>query len=598
MNTIEKLPFRVALFSMPWSIFNRPSIQLAALKGFLEHNSLHQADCFHPYVQLSKEIGTEVYGKISLSGWAGEAVFAALAFPEKKAECAELFASCLRGKLKPLPDFETLLHKVENICNSYLQQLSINQYNLFGFSLCFSQLASSLYLAQKLKQIAPLTPIVFGGSSCSGDAGKSLVQNFPIIDYLIDGEGEVALVNLCNYLLDTNVELFPNVYTSKKTPKASSLPSELDLNKLPPPDYQPYFNELKTVFPDQPFIPVLPLEFSRGCWWNKCSFCNLNLQWKKYRHKDSSRMEQEAIYLTKKYETLQFTFTDNALPPREADLFFSAIAKHRYDFDFFAEIRSISNPKRLATYRKGGLKTAQVGIEALSTSILKKLVKGTSVMDNITVMKLCCAYNIRLEGNLIIDFPSTTPKEIAETVANLSYVLPYAPLQTARFFLGYGSPIQKTPGDFGVLAILPHPNNLKLFPHDKVRSMTMLLNSYRGDKQFQKKQWKPVRDKIMEWQKFHKKRDNRQSPLGYRDGGNFLIIRQEKIDGSVLLHRLRGLSRRVYLHCNTPQTIKEITQTFPQLTEQNLRTFFKDMSDKKLIFQEEDRVLSLAIHQL
>ena len=75
------------------------------------------------------------------------------------------------------------------------------------------------------------------------------------------------------------------------------------------------------------------------------------------------------------------------------------------DLDFFAEIRGITELKRLQLYSQAGLKTVQVGIEALSTSLLAKMAKGTTTMDNIAVMKMCSASAIRMEGNLITEFP-------------------------------------------------------------------------------------------------------------------------------------------------------------------------------------------------
>ena len=103
----------------------------------------------------------------------------------------------------------------------------------------------------------------------------------------------------------------------------------LNLDNLPYPDYSPYFMEMKQLFPDHPFVPLLPLEFSRGCWWNKCTFCNLNLQWQNYRFKESDRMVQETLHLAKTHESLHFTFTDNALPPKEADNFFQESLRRR-----------------------------------------------------------------------------------------------------------------------------------------------------------------------------------------------------------------------------------------------------------------------------
>ena len=52
-------------------------------------------------------------------------------------------------------------------------------------------------------------------------------------------------------------------------------------------------------------------------------------------------MIAETLYLSKTHECLYFTFTDNTLPPKEADRFFRKLIPKKLDFDFFAEIRTI-----------------------------------------------------------------------------------------------------------------------------------------------------------------------------------------------------------------------------------------------------------------
>ena len=600
MGADTNLPFRLALISMPWSIFNRPSIQLGALKSYLERESDYQVDNYHPYLQLAKTITPKLYSRIALSGWAGEALFAPLLFPEKRTDAEKLFRQSLTGKIHPLPDFDRLVADVKESCSQWLAKTDLRQYGLIGFSICFSQLFASLYLAGQIKEQRADLPIVFGGSSCSGELGASLIGHFTDIDYLIDGEGEEQLLQLCRFLTGRAETLPAQIQRQRPVPKADFATPPLDLNTLPYPDYSPYFQEMQQLFSGQTFIPLLPIEFSRGCWWNKCSFCNLNLQWQNYRFKENNRMLQETLQLSERYQCLHFTFTDNALPPREADKFFKKILNAGPEFDFFAEIRAIAEPKQLQLYSQAGLTTVQVGIEALSTSLLAKMAKGTTSIDNIAMMKMCSASAIRMEGNLITGFPDTSDEEIIETLKNLDFVLPYHPLQAATFFLGHGSPLHtgaKEAGrDSAIKKVIPHAKNRLLFPQDYLLSMVMLVNSYRGDKKLQEKRWLPVKQKIRDWQAFHDNRKkSREHPLHFRDGSSFLIIRQEPRSGVPLLHRLAGTSRKIYLFCEVPRTINSILAAFPKVGKPALRKFIDEMCLKRLMFQENDRVLSLAV---
>lgn len=595
----QPTPFNLTLISMPWSIVNRPSLQLATLKAYLEQEMPVRVELGHPYLEAARAIGIDTYRRIAESGWAGEALFAALLFPERSKQAAKVFRESLKaagGRIK-VPDFAALVRILETTCRDWIAQRPFQGCRLIGLSVCFNQLLASLYLAKLLKQQHPRLPVVFGGSSCAGAIGLSLLRNFPQIDYIVDGEGEGPLAGICSYL-NGDTDALPEWVHSRKGALTRSCPEIADLGLLPPPDYSPYFAEIRRLFPDQPFIPVLPLEFSRGCWWNRCTFCNLNLQWQGYRFKKAGQVAAEVEGLARTHQCLDFTFADNALPVREADRFFHDRAASATDFRFFAEIRGTADPKRLQLYSRGGLHTVQVGIEALSTSLLTRMAKGATAIDNIAMIKYSAAASIRLQGNLIVEFPGSTEEEVEETLAALDYVLPFPPLSAAVFFLGHGSPVHGEPEAFGIKAIVPHCRNRLLFPPELLADLHTVTMDYRGDRLCQRRLWRQVTHKIARWRQFHDRRPPNSRPaLSYLDGGAFLIIRQERPDGPPLQHRLRGLSRQIYLFCERIRTKAEIHDHFASLSEPALDGFLAELSGKRLLFQENSQVIALAIHR-
>lgn len=587
----------IALIAMPWSLFNRPSIQLGGLKAYLEHTTNSRVDCFHPYLSAAKILGMDTYGYLSKNSWAGEALYSAILFPEQMETARQVFIKSCDGNTKIAGQFDSLTVELRRHLLSWAETIAVSNYTLIGFSVCFSQLFSSLAAAAIFKQKASPPPIVFGGSSCSGDMGRSLLSIFDQVDFVIEGEGEERLRDLLLTLQHSAASVeHPATEKDRENNKlATGRRTALDLNTLPPPNYDPYFEQLAELFPGMPFTPKLPVEFSRGCWWNKCSFCNLNLQWCGYRRKTSDTMVEEIKHLLRKYQCLDFCFCDNSLPLRETDCFFDDMRELPIDLRFFAEVRSLSDPERLAHYRSGGLTDIQVGIESLADSLLRKMEKGTTVMENLATMKYCAENDITLNGNLIMEFPGTTKDEIEATLVNLDYALPFAPLAPAAFFLGKGSPIEKYPGHYGINAVTRH-NNSRLFPDDIASQFDMLIKDYRGDKTIQKRQWQPIRHKIRQWREFHAGRENPSIPaLSYRDGGTFLVIRQERLHDAPLLHRLRGTSRQLYLFCTTTRTLEEITANFSQLTEQAILGFFHDLGKKHLVYRDNNSFLALAI---
>jgi len=589
---------------MPWAIFNRPSIQLGTLKAFLREGEENVAvRTLHPYLDAALSIGPDSYRTVCANGWAGEALFAGLLFPERYDRAAEVFHRSLGKKVsRSLPPFDMLTARLDRQLDDWLARHDFSDCALAGFSVCFNQLAASLLAAARLKKINPGLPVVFGGSSCAPDLAPALLEVFPQIDYVIAGEGETPLSGLCRFLAGRAGSPGNGVF--RRTGKTVELPAAYrpgccqiaDPDQLPLPDYDDYFNELRSSGLN--VIPGLPVEFSRGCWWNKCAFCNLNLQWRGYRSKSSRRMLDEVEHLRNRHRCLDFFFTDNCLPPAEARRFFSTLARSDMDLHFFGEIRPLRKPDDYALYRRGGLNSVQVGIEAFSDSLLQKMNKGVTVMDNIAALKYCAENNIRLDGNLILEFPASSEQEVEETLHCLDFVLPFQPLKAAAFFLGHSSPIWCRPAEYEIRAIHPHPFNRMLYPENILARLRMLVEYGIGERRHQKALWRPVRKKMKAWEAFHRGRRSSPPPLTYREGGDFIIIRQERPGGQpVLHHRLNGPSRAVYLACRRPIPKKDLLRHCPSVTDKQLDAFLDDLESKRLLFRSSDRVLALAVRQ-
>lgn len=186
----------IALIAMPWSLFNRPSIQLGGLKAYLEHTTNSTVDCFHPYLGAAKILGMETYGYLSKNSWAGEALYAAILFPERTETAHQVFKKSCDDNAKIAGQFHNLTEKLHRHLLSWSETIAVANYTLVGFSVCFSQLLASLAAAAIFKEKAPSTAIVFGGSSCSGGMGRSLLNTFDQVDFVIEGEGEESLRDL------------------------------------------------------------------------------------------------------------------------------------------------------------------------------------------------------------------------------------------------------------------------------------------------------------------------------------------------------------------------------------------------------------------
>jgi radical SAM superfamily enzyme YgiQ (UPF0313 family) len=380
------------------------------------------------------------------------------------------------------------------------------------------------------------------------------------------------------------------------------------LDDLPIPDYSDYFEELKTFSEAKQFFPKLPMEMSRGCWWSKttlprpakgCAFCNLNLQWQGYRAKSHRRIVQELASLVDRYELLSVSFADNLLPPRNLQSLFEAVARLGRDFRFFAEIRATTSLDELLAMGKAGVAEVQVGIEALSTRLLKKLNKGTMAIQNLEIMKNCEARNVPdLTSNLITHFPGSDEMDVEETLRTLQFAVPFRPLKATPFWLGYGSPVWHHPEAFRIRKVRNHPFYDYLFPRKILSQLQLILQGYEGDLKEQQRLWNKVTKALESWRTTYEDlhgASNRDPILSYLDGGTFLIIRERRPAAGDRTHRLRGSSRRIYLFCGKNRSLPEIVERFPGFGEEKILPFLNMMVDKRLMFREGERFLSLAV---
>jgi ribosomal peptide maturation radical SAM protein 1 len=607
---------RIALISTPWPLFNRPSVQLGTLKAFVRQ-SLPQVrvDAHHIYLGIADLLGYDLYEQISERTWLSEAPYAALLYPQQRETVARFWRryASRRSHVQKW-SFDEILDRLEDASVGMLSSIHWQDYDLVGLSICFGQLTSALYFIHRIKQEAPAPKVVVGGSACAGDLGLSLLDLFSEIDFVISGEGELPLIHLIKRLSHsdekTRTEPIPGLFDrndrfGSDTQRFSQLS---DLDRLPMPDYEDYFSRLNAVGPKKLFIPKLPMEISRGCWWGKniegkthrgCAFCNLNLQWQGYRAKSHEKVVSELNALTDKYQTLSVSFMDNLLPSRDLDVLFEKIAALKKDLRLFAEIRATTSLTDLSAMAAAGMHEVQVGIEALSTSLLKKIRKGTSAIQNLEIMKNCESPGLpRLNSNIILEFPASDQMDVEETLANLEFALPFRPLKGISFWLGYGSPVWQDPKSYGLKRVRNHPLYARLFPPEVFRGLKLIIQGYHGGLRHQRRLWRPVKKRLQAWGVAYSQQHQRPGSdpiLSYQDGGSFLIIRQQRHGADDMTHRLKDTSRKIYLFCEHNRSLSQILGQFPGFGEEKVRPFLNMMVDKRLMFREGERYLSLAV---
>ncbi len=302
---------------------------------------------------------------------------------------------------------------------------------IFGFSSKFNQWIPSLIFINIIKNYFPNSIIVMGGFG-SEDEAYDMINLNKQIDFTIFGEGEIPLLELCKSIEEDKHDFhncINTLYREDDVVKTSSKPlsSIVDLDSAPLPDFDDYISAIKEVNFDV-LTCVLPIEASRGCQWNKCKFCALNYGYG-YRKKKNAVIVKQLIQLQEKYDIDKFSFLDNNIfhsPSSFNELMENLITYQnevKRKIDFFAEVTplhiTMTDFKKMAV---AGFNSIQVGLEAVSDRLLKKMNKCTSFAHNILAYKSATQYGIRISGNVIKGILTETENELIESINNLHYL--------------------------------------------------------------------------------------------------------------------------------------------------------------------------------
>jgi len=439
-----------------------------------------------------------------------------------------------------------------------------------------------------------------------------VLSTFPEIDFAVNGEGELPFVDLLELVSKdqglSSMRAVPGVLTKDSIQGAPVTYHQVpSLDQLPFPDFTDYFKQLDTLAHAKPSYTTLLVESSRGCSWGSrkrsgrgvrkgCAFCGLNQTWQGYRFKSAERVAAEVDALTEQHRILSVAFTDNLLPVSASASHPAGLAALNKDLSLFGELRATVSSSATRALADAGFECVQLGIEALSTPLLRKMNKGTTVIQNLQSLKLCEEHGIVPLWNLLIEFPSSDAKDVEETLRVMQFAMHFRPCKTSIFELERDSLVAADPQAYSIREIIDNP--CSLFPQGFSRSLPGLFLDYRGRRE-QTKLWKPVQRQVRLWHRSYKllHSDLPLEPiLSYSDGGSFLLIRRKRLNAGTVMYRFGEASRALYLFCHEHQPFEAIARTFDSIKEDHLRALLRSMVDQHLMFTEADRYLSLAVH--
>jgi ribosomal peptide maturation radical SAM protein 1 len=606
--------FKVALVCMPFASAAIPSIQLGLLTAELREIGFY-VDSFHLNIDLAVRIGPERYEKLCghRGHMTGEWLFAPAAFGSEGILPESAYIAEFPREIEWLRDSVDLdlvgLGVLRNTTiPQYIEECmrSVNwsSYRVVGFTSTFQQSVASLSLAKRIKHENPEVVIVFGGANMESGMGKEYVRAFDFIDFAIVGEGDIVLPQLLRCLVEGRQPEFEGIAQRTETGvrfEGQGAPVH-DLNALPIPEFDEFFERSRKLG-FEPAAARLPFESSRGCWWgNKhhCTFCGLNGLGMAYRIKTPLRVLTELEELNLRYGARFFEATDNILAPKYVAEVFGKLSEQRIDLKFFYEVKANMTREQVRALFQGGVRRVQPGIESMSTHILSLMKKGSTMLDNVRMLKWCRYYGIGVNWNLLCGFPGETIKDYQQQLDVLRLLSNLAPPSgLSRIWLERFSPYFTDRVSFPVRDVRPEASYRFAFPSYVSFDEIAYFFDYSMENIVAPEHLFATEDWVNEWRR-------RWAVAPGKDTLEYI-----KVPAGVIVTDRRGCDRPVeyifdgalgdvYEYCveaprSAADTLAYVASRGRQHSISEVRDTLNEFCDAGLMISEQGRFLSLAL---
>ena len=385
---------------------------------------------------------------------------------------------------------------------------------------------------------------------------------------------------------------------------AGRLPTDAEyLDELPYPDFDDYFARLGRSSLRGEIEPLLFFETSRGCWWgrkHRCTFCGLNGSRLDFRSKSPRRTMDELRHLVDRYGIRRACAADNILDPRYFRSLLPMLKRAGLDLSLAFEMKTNLTRQQVDLLRDAGLGAAQLGIESLSTPVLKLMGKGATAMQNLQTLRWFSEVGVTAQWNLLYGFPGEQPAEYAKMAALLPSLYHLAPPQTTgRVRLDRFAPYFDRPDRYGIVNLRPHRAFHYVYPfaEDVLGRLAWYFEYDYADGRDPLGYVRPMVEAVATWQRLAGTVTLRcwDRPDGV------LILTDTRPGAEQFQHRLTGIARAIYLLCDTGRTLRQIvghaTTTFRAGTanQSAIGQMLDAWVGARLMAHLDDRYLSLAL---
>src|SRR5207249_1637776 len=342
--------------------------------------------------------------------------------------------------------------------------------DLVGVSItATSQIMPGLTLCRLIKQANPDLHLTIGGSIFTRlvDNLRRVESMFQFADDFVVFEGETALLELIHQLEGKrDFSKVPNLIYRQNGKIIVNQPffSE-NINALSAPNFD--------GFPFRQYLApqsVLPIQFSRGCYYKDCAFCALTLDHQNFRQRAPEKVVDDLKGLMARYQTPFFFFTDECFALSPTRRLCSQLVEAGVNAQWTCEMRFEKNLTRdlLKLMRDAGCLKIVCGLESYNQRVMDFMKKGIKREHVNRIIDDCLDLDIAVHCYILIGFPTETEAEAMETA---NFILGHTRLhssygfscQPCLFDLEKEAPIMSDPASYGIRRIMrPASEDLSL----------------------------------------------------------------------------------------------------------------------------------------
>jgi ribosomal peptide maturation radical SAM protein 1 len=633
------MKFRIALINMPFGAVHTPSLGLTQLRAALarQHNEAACADVFYLNHDFAQFFGLDLYRYLSddsrttVTGFT-DWLFRQLAFPESKDTSVQYItrykytlsrvldgcstspnqctsaASAMPCCLEPNVLGE-ILRKRETFgqyMDELIERYSLAEYQLVGFTSMFDQTVASIAMARRLKSHNPRVTTIMGGASCEPGVGQVIAKRVDAMDFVFAGPALRSFPEFVGHLVRDDPEKchrIRGVYSRTSiqqqiTPHDSGIGEEEDINVRLPLDYDDFLSSLRSKFSS--VAPELFFETSRGCWWGErahCTFCGINGATMAFRPMSPENAIAQFTELFERYPTVQsFVAVDNILDSSYFSTVFRSV-KAPKGASIFYETRVITNEEQMRLLVQAGVTRIQPGIEALSTSVLSLMKKGSTAFRNLAFLKKICTYGIEVFWNLLTGFPNEN-SDVYEQYLRIIPLLVHLPAPVATFPVRFDrhSPYQKNPSAFGLdLHPLDFYSLVYPFPDGELEQLAYYWSDHNFANRyiFNLARWqRKIEAAVDHWRARWYQRDGKVKPeLRLADDSRTVY---DSRSGEIVQHPVSALGREMLGQLENPMSRTDL-QRAVAAKQDDIDAELAALNQGCLLFNEGDRMMSLVM---